>query len=150
MIKQLTSMEEFSGYIRRIQESFSPNKEYSSPMLDKSREHQKSERVDLRELPDKAVVFLKGMHLGEDYRLRVDDLDGKRIVNIWRNADANGLIGPLESIASTSGGLQFEEGIITKRNQLIVPYFRYNGVEVKKPTDMGMSVPLLVLVQYAV
>ena len=149
MIRQLKSMEEFYEYFRRIQESFSSNKEYGSPTLDKSREYLGVERVDLRQLPDRAVVFLKGMHLGEDYRIRVDDTGDGRVINIWRNIEANGLVAPLESIASTAGGLAFEEGVIIRKSQVVVPYFRYTGVDVEKPADIGMSSPVVLLVQYA-
>jgi len=143
----LKSVQEFYKYMNRIRESYSPNQEYKSPTLDKQRPFEQADRVDLKALPDKAVVFLKGAHLGEDYRLRVDISKDGREINIWRNIDANGLTAPLESIASTAG-LIFEEGIIVRNKQLIVPYFRYKGVEVEKPTDMGLSVPLVILVQY--
>jgi hypothetical protein len=141
----LKSMQEFYAYMNKIRESFSPNQEYESPRLNQSREFRQVDRIDLRELPQRAVVFLKGAHQGEDYRIRLTD--GKNI-DIWRNIDANGLTAPLESIASTEGFI-FEEGIIVKRKQLVVPYFRYEGSRVEKPTDLGFSVPLVVLVQYS-
>ena len=141
----LKSLQEFYAYMNRIRESFSPNREYESPRLDQSRKFKQVDRIDLRELPHRAVVFLKGAHQGEDYRIRVNDGES---IDIWRNIDANGLTAPLESIAAT-GGFTFEEGIIVRRKQLVVPYFTYKGNQVEKPTDMGFSVPWIVLVQYS-
>jgi len=150
MKRKLHSVEEFHEYFRRIKESFLPSEEYVSPELDRNREYHRVERVDLRELPDKAVVFVRGVSFGADYKIRVDDTTEGRKVNIWRNMRANGLIGSLESVVSMVENLTFEEGVIIKGNsQLVMPYFKYKSGSVEKPTDMWMDVPLIILVQYA-
>ena len=149
-MKRKLSVEEFGEYMRQIQDSFLPNDEYGSPELDRNREYHQPDRVDLRELPDKSVVFIRGRSAGADYRIRVDDTDEGRNVNIWRNIQANGLVGPLESVVSMVEGLTFEEGVIIKgESQLAMPYFRYKNDSVEKPTDTWMDIPLIVLVQYA-
>ncbi len=150
MRKELGSVKELYEYLHRVQESFLPNQEYISPELDENRECHKVDRVDLRELPDKSTVFIRGVSFGADYRIRVDDTTQGRKVNIWRNMDANGLTAPLESIVSMVDGLTFEEGVIIKGNsQLTMPYFRYKNNSVEKPTDMWMDIPQIILIQYA-
>jgi len=147
MIRKLNSIEEFGKYIGRIQESYVPNSEFSSPRMEEGREYHNQERVDLSSIPDKTLVLVKSLQFGADYRIRVDDTEGGRKVNIWRNMECNGLTAPLESVASLIGEFTFEEGVIKLNKHLIVPYFRYKGNSVERPRDMGMQPPVSIIVQ---
>ena len=141
----------FEEYVKSVLATFTPNNEIS-PTKDENCPWEQVDYVDLREQELGTVIFLRGIHRGADYRIRINK---DNHVGVWRNLGANGLTGPLESIASWQGspeGVKVEEGIIRTGSYSLIPYFSYDksksGLEsVLRPTDIWGDAYLLIFLQ---
>src|SRR3989344_1026890 len=140
----------FQPYIQTVLKTFIPNEEIS-PRRDESLQWKQVDLVELGKQKPGTILFLRGQHAGADYRIRINERD----LDVWRNTDANGLRGPLESIVSWQGlpdGVKVEEGVIRTGDYSLMPYFRYDKSKPKsqstlRPTDIWGDAYLFIFIQ---
>ncbi len=133
---------DFLQQMIRLRASMVPNSEYAAPLVDINKLENLS-MVDLSQVPDKTIVLAAGCeYVNLGFTMRVDDTSNGRIVNVWNDPEANGLMGPLECIASydrtdldfeiNSDFMMYESGVIRKGSQFVMPYFSYALLDGKK------------------
>lgn len=128
-------------HLAELMSSFKPNNEYGAPKYD-ARKVQHLDMVDLSQSVAGSIVFAAGHHGSASYVLRVDDAKQGRIVNIWRDPDANGFVAPIESMVSyvrpkfvediAAEIDEYETGVIRLKSHFTMPYFRYEQIDGKK------------------
>lgn len=166
------SNREWRDHIQTMYARFKPSEDFTEPEIDVTKPYDTPQVVDLEKTPVGTVISIQGLHPNAAYTAKVEN--GKRI-KIWRNYNAEGLIGPIDAICSYREELDesrkvvdsdgtvlygsvsekyvLERGVMRLGSAFAMPYFEYETdssgrQRVKKPTDAWVDTCESITVQF--